>query len=290
MLLANLKTLMPTQVRRPLGKLRAVARRLRVWRQVSNRITGADEASRSILKKAVRKSVFTVWRDLDSWQFPMVEQNCTVLSEGAGRFLVRAWTDDLFHVLPGQEPAVETAIRSALRPGDVFVDAGANIGYYTIIAAKIVGPKGRVLACEMMPLTADILRAHVEMNAADNVTVIEGALAEVEGETLMASHPDGKFGQASIARGDQGSGVAVRTRRLEVILEEVPMVRIMKMDLEGAELGALRGLGAAISKVKAIVIENRGDPEVLRFLADQGFELSRIDGNNVIAQQRQIRG
>jgi FkbM family methyltransferase len=202
--------------------------------------------------------------------------------------LVRAGTDDLFHVLPGQEPAVETAIRSALRPGAVFVDAGSNIGYYTIIASKIVGPDGRVFACEMMPLTADILRMHVDMNAAENVIVIEGALADVEGATLMASYPDGKFGQASIARGDQGSGVAVRTRTLEAILEQVPQVQIMKMDLEGAELGALRGLGSGISKVEAIVLENRDDPEVLRYLADHGFNVTRIDGNNVLARQRLV--
>lgn len=286
MSLANFKTLLPGPVRRPLGKLRAVARRLTIWRQVSSRITGADEASRAIVNQAVRRSVFTVWRDLDRWQFPMVDQDCTVISRGAGRFLVRAGTDDLFHVLPGQEPAVETAIRSALRPGGVFVDAGSNIGYYTIIASKIIGPDGRVLACEMMPLTADILRSHIEMNAADNVSVIEGALADIEGATLTASHPHGKFGQASIARGDQGSAVAVRTRTLEAILDQVPQVQIMKMDLEGAELGALRGLGSAISKVEAIVLENRDDPEVLRYLADHGFDVSRIDGNNVLARQR----
>lgn len=285
MSLAKLKALLPGPVRRPLGKFRAVVRRLAVWRNVSNRITGADEASRAILKRSVRRAVVTVWRDLDRWQFPMVDQDCTVNSLGAGQFKVRAGTDDLFHVLPGQEPAVEAAIRSALGPGAVFVDAGSNIGYYTITASKIVGPNGRVLACEMMPLTAAVLRAHVEMNAAGNVTVIEGALADVEGATLMASYPDGKFGQASIARGDQGSGVVVRTRTLDAILDQVPRVRIMKMDLEGAELGALRGLGPSISKVEAIVLENRDDSEVLRFLTDHGFDVSRIDGNNVLAQR-----
>lgn len=216
----------------------------------------------------------------------MVDTDCTVNSQGTGKFQVRAWTDDLFHILPEQEPAVETAIRSALGPGAVFVDAGSNIGYYTIMASKLVGPNGRVLACEMMPLTAAILRTHVEMNAAANVTVIEGALTDVEGATLTASHPEGKFGQASIARGDQGTLVVVKTRTLEAILDRVPRVRIMKMDLEGAELGALRGLGPAIAKVEAIVLENRKDPEVLEFLTAHGFEVSRIDGNNVLAQRR----
>lgn len=283
MFLAKLKSFLPRPVKSYLGQLRSVVWRLAIWRKVATRISGADDASRRILKNAVLNSVFTVWRDLDKWQFPMVDSDCIVNSLGAGRFKVRARTDDLFHVLPGQEPAVEAVIRAALLPGDTFVDAGSNIGYYTIIASRLVGPEGLVLACEMMPLTVDALRAHIAMNAAKNVTVVEGALTDVEGETLKASFPDGKFGQASIAREHQNAGVLVRTRTLELIFDQVKSVRIMKMDLEGAELNALRGLGAAISKVKAIVIENRDNPEVLYFLTEQGFQVQRIDGNNVFA-------
>jgi FkbM family methyltransferase len=187
--------------------------------------------------------------------------------------------------LPGQEPEVERAIRNALRSGDTFVDAGANIGYYTIVAAGIVGKRGHVIACEMMPVTAQVLREHVAINDASNVFVVEGALSDVEGQVITASYPQGKFGQASIARGSQGPVVPVKTRTLENILRDVPEVRIMKMDLEGAELGALWGLGGAISKVQSIVFENRDSPEVIRFLEEHGFSVSRIDGNNALAQR-----
>jgi hypothetical protein len=63
----------------------------------------------------------------------------------------------------------------------------------------------------------------------------------------------------------------------------------MKMDLEGAELGALRGLGDTILKVRLIVFENRDTPDVVTFLEHRGFSVRRIDGNNAFAQRRSGR-
>lgn len=285
MFLTKLKSYLPTPVRRSLGVARAVANRLIVWRQVAKRISGENAQDRAILGRAIRRSPLTVWRDLDRWQFPMVEGDCRVLSSGVGKFQVRAHTDDLFHVLPGQEPAVEHAIRTTLQSGDTFVDAGSNIGYYTIVSSGLVGENGRVIACEMMPGTAEILREHVAINNARNVTVVEGALADVADQLITASFPPGKFGQASIARGNHGPTVSVKTRTLESILRDIPEVHMIKMDLEGAELGALHGLGDTISKVRFIVFENRDSPDVVQFLEGRGFSVTRIDGNNALARQ-----
>jgi FkbM family methyltransferase len=284
----NFKAFLPQPIRRPLGKLRAVVHRLVLWYQVAARIAGVSTADRVVLAKAVRRAPLTVWQGLDAWQFPMVDRDCTVVSKGVGRFRVRAATDDLFHVLPGQEPAVEAAVRDALRPGDVFVDAGSNIGYYTILASRLVGPQGQVIACEMMPETARILRNHVTMNNAGNVIVAEGALSDVPEQEIEASHPEGKFGQASIARIGQGRRLAVRTLTLEAVLQDVSQVRIMKMDLEGAELGALHGLGNALHKVESIVFENKAAPEVVTWLQANSFIVTRLDGNNALARRGEM--
>ena len=131
-----MKEFLPTRVRRPLGKLRAAARRIRMWLHVMNRLAGATPGDSKVLQNAIRRSPLTIWQNLDQWQFPMVEEDCMVISKGVGTFQVRASTDDLFHALPMQEPAVETTIRSLLRPGDTFVDAGANIGFYTVLASQ----------------------------------------------------------------------------------------------------------------------------------------------------------
>ncbi|WP_234981526.1 hypothetical protein [Fontimonas thermophila] len=163
----NARRFVPSVIRRPLGRLRAVIRRLAIWQRVRRELSGKTPIDQEILNAAIKNSWQTVWKDLDQWQFPMVSQNCTVVAKGVGEFRVRAWSDDLFHALPGQEPAVEGAIRSILRPGDVFVDAGANIGFYSILASRIVGTEGRVISVEMMPQTATILREYQDKSACE---------------------------------------------------------------------------------------------------------------------------
>ena len=281
----KLKSFLPSFIRRPIGKLGAVARRLRIWGLVYARIKGVDDVDRKVLRQAFKRIPITVWQNIDGWQFPMVDEDCDVESRGVGLFKVRASTDDLFHVLPGQEPAVEKAIRDALRPGDTFVDAGSNIGFYSILAARLVGENGTVIACEMMPQTAAILRDHVEMNRAENISVFEGALSNTSGETVYASHPVGKLGQASIARSSFGSETSVLTKTLESILDKTDYVRIIKMDLEGAELNALRGLGPALDKIESVVFENRDIPEVVPWLQEHGFCVDRLDDGNALAQR-----
>lgn len=277
--------LIPTAIRRPLGKMRAVARRLVIWRQVAKSIKGASESDQAILSHAIRRSPFTVWHDLNQWQNPVIDRDCTVVTKGVGAFSIRAGTDDLFHVLPDHEPEVEKVIRRSLQPGDVFVDAGSNIGYYAILAAQLVGSHGKVLAIEMMPETARILRSHIALNEARTVDVVEGALSETDGLLLKGSHPEGKLGQASIVRNDGDHEFTVRTTTLDSVLHDVQHVRLMKMDLEGAELGALRGLGGALSKIDAIVFENQDAPEVVRWLEQNSFTVTRLDGRNALARR-----
>jgi len=281
----SFKAFVPGFIRRPLGKLRAVGRRLRVWQRVRAQIVGATASDKQVLARALWRAPLTVWQNLDDWQFPMVQSDCTVTSRGVGLFKVRAGTDDLFHVLPGQEPAVEQAIRQALRPGDTFVDAGSNIGFYTIMAAGIVGKTGAVIACEMMPETAKILRDHLTLNDVTNVAVFEGALSDTSGDTVYASHPSGKCGQASIARSNHGSQIAVQTRTLQAVLTTTKRVHVLKMDLEGAELQALRGLGDSLNKVDLLVFENHTAPDVVKWLQARGFTIKRLDHTNALARR-----
>lgn len=283
--LVNLSKRMPPIIRRPLGRLRTVLRRQIIWTKVRLRLRGVTRADQRILNRAMAHSIVRSWRDLHRWQFPIVDDDCTVTSRGVGTFRVRRRTDDLFHILPGQEPAVEAAIRSRLSSGDTFVDAGSNIGFYTVLASKLVDPRGRVIACEKMPTTANILRDHVALNGCHNVEVHEGALASAAGLSVEASVRPGKYGSASIARRAGGEAVAVRTITLADILQDVSRVRLMKMDLEGAELGALQGLEAALSKVDAIVFEHKGGADAVNFLIAHGFRCRRIDGANALAER-----
>jgi tRNA/tmRNA/rRNA uracil-C5-methylase (TrmA/RlmC/RlmD family) len=130
---------------------------------------------RRIIRGAVKRSPLSAFSRLDEWRNPELLKDAEVLVPGFERFMVRAKSDDLFHLLPASEPEVVSVLRHYLREGSVFLDAGANIGFFTVLASKLVGQSGTVLAVEMMPDTAAILRKHVALNRCENVKIIEAA-------------------------------------------------------------------------------------------------------------------
>lgn len=277
------KDMLPGFVRRPLAATRAYARRLRIWRDVNKYIFGQTAADRRALRSAYLSAPFSSLKNLSVWRDPTVPQDCQVTSRGVGSFHVRANSDDLYHVLPTRERAVFGAIKRLLRPGDCFIDGGANIGFYTVLASKIVGPGGRVFAVEMMPDTAEILRAHIRQNECTNVRVIEAALTENPDEILTASVIPGKYGQASLCA---DGAVEVEAVTLAGVLADVRTVRLLKLDLEGAELKAVQGLGPALSKVQFVLFEDWGGESVTKWFTTRGFDVERLDGSNSLASAR----
>src|SRR6185312_15602233 len=71
------------------------------------------------------------------------------------------------------EPDISRLIASCLQPGDTFIDIGANIGYFSLMAAKLVGPAGQVYAIEPWPPTLKILRHNIQLNGFRNIQVID---------------------------------------------------------------------------------------------------------------------
>lgn len=270
--------------REGLGRGRTYVRRLLRWGDVVRHVRGVTPSDTTALLSATARAPWSALRALGRWQDPSLDRDVEVVVRGVGRFHVRGRTDDLWHVLPSREAAISREV-GRLRPGDVFVDAGANIGFYTVLAGHLVQRAGQVIAIEMIPATSAILRAHVELNDLSSVRVVEAALSDVAGQELVASLPLEQHGQASITR-TGGREVRVRTTTLASVLEGVDAVRLMKLDLEGAELLALRGAGVALEKVRAIVFEDWGAPEVGSFLREQGFVVRRLDRNNCIAERQ----
>lgn len=143
-----------------------------------------------------------------------------------------------------------------------------------------------------MPDTAGRLRQHVAMNGLVNVEVIEGALSDKAGQGVTARIPVGKHSQASIASSVVGNAVeiSVLTTTLDDVLAEVGEVAAMKMDLEGAEMLALRGASDSLGRARVIVFEDWGGDGLATILRANGFDVRRLDGNNSLAtNQRHAR-
>lgn len=289
MTLTVIKEVLPKPVRRFLGMTRAIGRRALLWWNVSRELSGVSFQDKAVLRRAILAAPIDVFRGLDRWRDPVVKENCKIRANGIGVFSVRANTDDLYHTLPSREVSITKAIKSRLKPSDVFVDAGANIGVYSVLASRLVGQDGKVISFEMMPETARILREHLFENECQNATVIEGALSDESGKTVTAYVEGHKHGKSSIIRKDSCVEVSVKTTTLKEELRYVPLIHLMKMDLEGAELGALKGMGHDLQKVQTIIFENRDAEDVVTFIEEHGFQVTRLDGNNALAQRKQHR-
>jgi FkbM family methyltransferase len=126
---------------------------------------------------------------------------------------------------------------SLLKEGDTFVDIGANIGYYTVIGAKLVGNVGRVIAIEPDSYNLPILAQNIKLNVLDNVEVIPIAVGNQEGTVSLSKESDHAQSQIVLEQG------AITMRPLTSILQELHInkVNFLKIDTEGAEKLVLQG-------------------------------------------------
>lgn len=184
------------------------------------------------------------------------------------------------------EPLETGVVQANVKEGDVVVDAGANIGYYTLLLARLVGPKGKVFAIEPDPENFALLKKNVEANGYNNVTLIQKAVGGESGTVkLFRSIRNGA--QHSLALSDSDAPfVEVDLARIDDLVTEP--INFMKIDVEGAELGAMNGARALFAKSPNVKIMTEFNPRALddfgvpteKYLAllqDYGFRFSDID-------------
>lgn len=146
-----------------------------------------------------------------------------------------------------------------LKPGGHFVDCGANIGYFTLTAARLVGPTGRVDAFEPSPRNRSRLENHLRLNTAGNVRIHPFAVG-AQSKPVTFYEPGGELnhGQASIFASivPQGNEVTVQSARIDEAIDRVP--DLIKVDVEGAELIALQGAEKLLraDRPPALIIEH----------------------------------
>lgn len=139
---------------------------------------------------------------------------------------------------------VEDLIRE--RGCKVFVDAGANFGWYTTLFAKYAGTRGEVHAFEPVPTTFENLRRNYElMGSPPNVRINNVALGEAESDAVINLFPDEPIGHASLSDHGHANAISFSCKivRLDDYLEtnQVSKVDFVKVDIEGAELKLLKG-------------------------------------------------
>lgn len=193
------------------------------------------------------------------------------------------------------EPDLTRFLQDRLQPNDGFIDVGANIGVFSMLAARCVGPTGRVVAIEASPDVFLDLRDTLTLNPQSaNVRCVNKAAAAVPGSLVIYRGPDKNTGLTTTvrARGFEGQG-SVDALPLDDLLlpDEVRTARIVKIDVEGAEEGVIAGMRRVIADGREdveILIElsphwwadaGRRATDVLKPLFDAGFHAYEMENN-----------
>ncbi|MFA5976139.1 MAG: FkbM family methyltransferase [Elusimicrobiota bacterium] len=187
------------------------------------------------------------------------------------------WGDRYTYFL-GRYYDLETQVllETVLRPGDTFIDIGANIGMLTLTAARRTGPSGRVLSFEPNPSVVQRLRKQAEINGLSNVTVFPIGLGDQNGE-LPFQMIQQSSGWSTFAARPEQAGLTYKTvqipvRRADDVLPASIGPRVLvKIDAEGFECRVLRGMGKFLERRPAVITEV--EPELLQNAGSSPDEL-----------------
>ncbi|MFD4118445.1 FkbM family methyltransferase [Streptomyces niveus] len=179
------------------------------------------------------------------------------------------------------EPHMTRWLQARLSPGDTFIDVGANIGYYTVLASGLVGEGGRVVAVEASPDFHQRLLAQVRLNRRDNVRAVNGAVSDKRRTLTFVLASSTNMGANSIVPydGPAESSFEVAAFPLGELLDtaEISTARVIKIDVEGAEGSVVRGMIPMLDKLRPdceITVEVT--PDRMAQLGDSVEELMRI--------------
>ena len=153
------------------------------------------------------------------------------------------------------EEATTRLFDRLLKPGMMAVDIGAHVGYFTLVAAKRVGPAGTVLAFEPDTDNHAALLKNIAMNNYQNITVAQQAVSDREGLAQLHLTQAGSGRHSMFHHGlpERGS-VDIETTTLDATLEELgwPHVDLIKVDVEGAEVSVLNGMAQLFENQTAL--------------------------------------
>ncbi len=144
------------------------------------------------------------------------------------------------------EPHVASELQRLLRPGMTFIDVGANLGYFVLMASRLVGPSGKVIAFEPNTIAYNYCKRNIELNGLDNVTLYKMGLWS-EHKTLKITTLD-QLGHNFI--GDDGESIEC------IPLDSMNLKPdVIKMDIEGAEPFALAGMQKTLTHGPTLLLE-----------------------------------
>lgn len=212
-----------------------------------------------------------------------------VVDTPCGRFFVdpASYFGDAILTQGGYEPEMVQTVRQLLTAGDVFLDVGANEGFFSIQASRIVGDAGKVLTVEPQSRLQPLIFRNMLENDARNMSVFQLAITDTVGMASLFLLPDMNTGGSGLSRGTKyevPTEIIPQTTLSRLLgLLNTERIDLLKMDIEGFEYEAILGSKDVFARgiIRHIAIEThpallqkRGKPEsdILSFLEEVGYQ------------------
>ncbi len=192
------------------------------------------------------------------------------------------------------EPNQTEIVKKYVRKGDIVIDIGAHVGYYTLLMAQLVGENGKVYSFEPDPVNFQLLKKSVEINGFENVILIQKAVSNITNKVkLFLGDDDSAINRIYDAKlGDAKESIDVESITIdEYFKENDELINFIKIDSEGSEVKIVNGMKQFLSRNKELVmmteffpflIKKSGDEpnQYLKSLEKSGFNLYNILDKN----------
>ncbi len=169
------------------------------------------------------------------------------------------------YITTNWEKLTTERFKEVVKEGDVVLDLGANMGYFTLLAARLVGKEGKVYAFEPQPTNYSLLVKNIELNGYDNVVPLQKAVSNTSG-LIKLFISDEDIGNSTIFQyGGDRESVEVEAVTLDDFFKDKEhRVDVIKMDVEGAEMAALLGMDRIIRENRNLKIFSEFYPSLMR--------------------------
>jgi FkbM family methyltransferase len=183
------------------------------------------------------------------------------------------------------EPPIQDALARYLKTGDVFYDVGANAGFFTLIASRIVGERGHVFAFEPLPENAGCLQEQIAINQLGNVTPVRMGVGKSPGEASFARTGHGSTARLANVAGDEVERLTISLTSIDEFAKSHKLPTFLKVDVEGAEDQVVNGAAETLRLHRPTFLFELHGPEVgrkvMQTLADAGYAFLTLDGQPV---------
>ncbi|MDH5716436.1 MAG: FkbM family methyltransferase [Spirochaetia bacterium] len=248
------------------------------------------------IKKALKYRLYKLHPKAIFWDIKKKpNKNKPIVTKLKNGFQIQVYPRDILgkalYVLGYFEPDITNFCNTFLKPGMVFFDIGSNIGYYSLLASKKVGEKGKVYSFEPNNQIIVELKKNISLNSIKNIKVNQLALSEKKGKAKLSQYEKGEEVYSSLSNtaypGKKITGyekVNIDTVDNFIKKNNINKVDLIKIDVEGAELLVLKGSKKLLSdkKASAIIFEmqdfltqrfNYTCEDLIQFLENFGYKI-----------------